>query len=1316
MSHRRDYRGSSRGTQNHWMQRPPPRMQTGLNQYAGYNQHPQMPPPPPQYGQATMPPPNMYSNQQANQPTQYMYVPVPMPQQQQPPPPMPPPMPPHMPPQYIPPLMSQPMYQPTNHGSTSGNCHWNSHNGVQPTEYETRDIKQSSYVPQRQRKSTQKIKDNRDKNKVDPKRDDDGSRQIKTTKDVRFEKLKSLLADEPTEPYQNKTGSQDNAIEREHRQRSNRGDQRDKGQNTQEDDVEHSGSSEDSKTDSNNSDCESQSDFRDQQSTKYDRRSQRNLSDITSHGVNKRFVKSSESVNNIGYRGPNQSKGGNHGNYRGDQRQNENTNSDQSFNIFDSYRGKQRSRGKGQHRGRGGYQSMSNHLNEPNAEEDDTLCQQKRGAIGRGREGGMEKRSGDRLLENDQTDNSDGHKNYQTNKSLNRVERRDRSQGRRKDKYDKLKSEMDDTDDNESEIPDVDDIEVFKFLIKNFKGGCAFEDLLKSCHLFPYNSNVCLWFKKHSRRFHVFWDGKAIVYIQPFFRDANICAIWNNKKNPGQCENTACHFFHVCRRFIRGNCKESNCSLSHSFKSRHNRHLKNKLGISDFSEADIKIVLNCKSPSLCVDYIYNNGCKIQNSDKRCPYLHLCQNKIFRKCEDPCKFQKTHSITQFHNKWVLESFHMKGWEEERVLKTIYVPPRQRKESEKYSDDSDPNQVEDVIDDNNTYNDDSDVNVSTESLSSTASDPVKAPQKVITDTQSKESIMENEKPNSGRRERFETTENIICGIVGKDDLDLTNRSTSKIQYNDGDEDDNIKERERIMMQMWEEKEQGISSFDNNKRVKPKPASRNPSDPDYQETNPSLLKDETDKLKICLFVSKDKCPSQSCKNHHLPSGLPYLWQLKISEKWKTGKRYSYHIWFAKMHAVTLNVDDQSVSGDNQWSNVRRLSTHSFAERKASVDSYITQWRWYLKDDSDKWTMFDKDVFLFTLEKKYQTKQKTYLYTKENENFMYRIDFLKMTQVNLETDDIRQIIRRPLFVSKDDILQNQFPKSIPFPVAMSTVKPASFYNWDCAHDFELVELETTGKEYREVLTSLTDTMDPDRFEFKFIYRIQNRKLWSEYDIKKNHMLADADQIGNGKTIDERNLFHGTDSLNTCRGICTNNFDFRTSGRNATVYGEGSYFAVHARTGNSYTQADLPTDIRFMFRAKILVGQFTVGNPSLRRPPEIPGQVHKLYDSCVDDVQDPKIFVVFDRNQCYPDYLIMYTDRETKPPVEKSDSNPNNTENPVDGLDPLVHCKQVGSSTSTTIQRSLQSPPHFAESSPVDAIARFVEGRKRKDDNCVLQ
>ncbi|CAC5401249.1 PARP7S [Mytilus coruscus] len=1195
MSHKRGSKGGSTGQRKNSTQHSPPGIQTGTNQYAGYNQQPQMPlppPPPPQYGQAMFPSPNMYSNQHSNQQIQYMYVPVPMPQQQSQQP---------MLPQYNLPLMAQPMFQPMNQGSIlqSGNFNWSGHQDIPPTEHETRDIRKS-YGDQGE--------------------DHHGSGQIKQAKDDRFKKLKSLLADEPAEHYQSETGPQDNTIEREHRKKGNRGGRRCREENTQENDVEDSGSSEDSETDSDGYDFGSKSNLRDHQSNSYYRGSQK-------------------------YKRQNIARGG--------QRKNDNTNSDQSCNIVDSHHGKQcdyqRGRRNGPKRGRGNRHgrngSRSESMNELNAEEEVILDQQMGGSIDRGRERGTEKRSGDILLEDDQTDNSDGHENYQGDKSHNRLERNDRIQGRRKERYGKVQSERDDTEDNENEIPDVDDIE--------------------------------------------------------------------------------------------GNCKESNCLLSHSFRSRHNRRLKDKLGISDFSEADIKIVINCNSPSLCADYIYNNGCKIRNSDKRCPYIHLCQHKIFKRCEDPCKFHKTHSITQFHNQWVLESYHMNGWPEERVLGTIYVPTRQREVSDGYSDDSDLCQVEDGIDDASTYND-SDVNVSSESLSSTASGPVKTSKKLITSAhQSKENIRENDKSNSGRRERFESTENIICGIVGKDDLDISKMSASKIKY-DEEEDDNIKEKERIMMQMWEQEEQGISSSDNKKRVKPKSSSRNPSDPDYQEKNPSLLKDETENAKICLFVLKNKCPSSSCKNHHLPSGLPYLWQIKMSKKWvsfslaeieiiekaycnvqddvameKTGKRYSYHIWFPKMHAKILNVDGQSVSGDDQRCNVRRLSTHSFAEKKIMVDSYLTQWRWYWKDDSDKWTMFDKDVFLFTLERKYQTKQKTFLYIKENFNFMFRIDFLKMTQVNLETDNERQIIRRPLFVSKNDVLQKQFPKSIPFPAAMSTVKPVHFYNWDCAHDFELVELDTTGKEYREVLNSLHDTMDPVRFEFKLIYRIQNRKLWNEYDIKKNHMLADAEQGGNGKTINERNLFHGTDSLNTCRGICTNNFDFRTSGRNATVYGEGSYFAVRSRTSHAYTQADLPTDIRFIFRAKILVWQFTVGNPSLRRPPEIPGQVHKLYDSCVDDVQDPKIFVVFDRNQCYPDYLIMYTDRET--PVEKPDAAPNNTENPLNGVDPLVHRNQAGSSTSTTIQRSLQSSPGDAKSSPVVAIARFIEGRKRKDDNCVL-
>ena len=134
--------------------------------------------------------------------------------------------------------------------------------------------------------------------------------------------------------------------------------------------------------------------------------------------------------------------------------------------------------------------------------------------------------------------------------------------------------------------------------------------------------------------------------------------------------------------------------------------------------------------------------------------------------------------------------------------------------------------------------------------------------------------------------------------------------------------------------------------------------------------------------------------------------------------------------------------------------------------------------------------------------------------------------------------------------------------------------------------------------------------------------------------MSEKSEAEGGSKTVDERNLFHGTDTLETCRKICTNCFDFRISGKNATVYGEGSYFAVESKYSNSYTAR---AGSMLMFRAKVLVGKYTKGERSFKRPPEIPGGNLKLYDSCVNDERNPTIFVVFDTNQCYPEYLIQY-------------------------------------------------------------------------------
>ena len=73
------------------------------------------------------------------------------------------------------------------------------------------------------------------------------------------------------------------------------------------------------------------------------------------------------------------------------------------------------------------------------------------------------------------------------------------------------------------------------------------------------------------------------------------------------------------------------------------------------------------------------------------------------------------------------------------------------------------------------------------------------------------------------------------------------------------------------------------------------------------------------------------------------------------------------------------------------------------------------------------------------------------------------------------------------------------------------------------------------------------------------------------------------------------------------------------------------------------------MFISRVLVGDFTKGSSDYRRPPSKDGRGANLYDSCVDDVANPSIYVVFERQQIYPEYLLQYKTsslKRVKPPV----------------------------------------------------------------------
>jgi len=55
-----------------------------------------------------------------------------------------------------------------------------------------------------------------------------------------------------------------------------------------------------------------------------------------------------------------------------------------------------------------------------------------------------------------------------------------------------------------------------------------------------------------------------------------------------------------------------------------------------------------------------------------------------------------------------------------------------------------------------------------------------------------------------------------------------------------------------------------------------------------------------------------------------------------------------------------------------------------------------------------------------------------------------------------------------------------------------------------------------------------------------------------------------------------------------------------------------------------------------VLTGQFVIGRSDMKEPPQRPGSKFR-YDSVTNDINNPKIFVVFKDTQAYPEYLVSF-------------------------------------------------------------------------------
>ncbi|XP_017293710.2 protein mono-ADP-ribosyltransferase PARP15 [Kryptolebias marmoratus] len=193
----------------------------------------------------------------------------------------------------------------------------------------------------------------------------------------------------------------------------------------------------------------------------------------------------------------------------------------------------------------------------------------------------------------------------------------------------------------------------------------------------------------------------------------------------------------------------------------------------------------------------------------------------------------------------------------------------------------------------------------------------------------------------------------------------------------------------------------------------------------------------------------------------------------------------------------------------------------------------------------------------------------------------------------------------------------------------------WDsmaAGEAMKVVVLQPFSQEYQRVQIGFKRTANNNILK---IERLQNIHLRRAYEGQKRHLSEKNKRSGGAG---EKFLYHGTTQENAV-SIMNTGFNRRFAGQNATSYGSGTYFAVNANYSAATAFSKPAADgSQLMFVARVLTGVYTQGQHGMKVPPPRDSQrPHDLYDSVVNRVDNPNMYIVFHDDQAYPDYLITF-------------------------------------------------------------------------------
>ena len=255
--------------------------------------------------------------------------------------------------------------------------------------------------------------------------------------------------------------------------------------------------------------------------------------------------------------------------------------------------------------------------------------------------------------------------------------------------------------------------------------------------------------------------------------------------------------------------------------------------------------------------------------------------------------------------------------------------------------------------------------------------------------------------------------------------------------------------------------------------------------------------------------------------------------------------------------------------------------------------------------------------------------LYTDDNgEEFI--LDFRNFKRRHLRTGTTNELVRRP---------STFWPSKLPMKAAYVNEIPRDWRNDKTLADFPGTLLSESDPNFIDIERHVCKYADLR--EKVSVTRVENVDLWKDYQDKRALMVR---KLGENN-LNEVLLFHGT-AVGKTVGIVLNNLDPKYC-REVASLGSGVYFCSDLSGALSFSPVSRSADMlqieRCFFICLVLMGESTLGSPSMKRLPMKPDR-RGFFDSLVDvydtpEGKGPRYAAIFDKSQIYPLFMVRLTE-----------------------------------------------------------------------------